>query len=144
MPTQESAATPLAVTKPPPDPFERHYLDLHAVSAGKWVEIHGDEFLVAKLGTEDSARVRSDLLAEIGLPASADVPPDRVEWFMGELLARHVIRDARFANGATFSAAAVKRIASDPTLEALRGRIIAEAQGDYRACVVRKAAILGN
>lgn len=133
-----------AAPPPPPDPFERHTLDLQAIRDGKWVEIHGDRFLVAKLGTAETARARAEALAELGLPADGETPAKHVEAVSRAIFVRQTLRDAVFANKAPFTREVAERIWDDEELVELRQAILREAQGDYRRAVTHKAAVLGN
>lgn len=131
---------------PPADPFRRHRLDLTAAESGKWVELRGDKWLVARLGSVASARARGEALIEMGLAPDADVPAEKVEKLRALVFANAILRGVKFATGpqVTYSKDLGLQVYQDPELRDLRDALLAEASGDYTKDAVAKAALLGN
>lgn len=131
---------------PPADPFRRHRLDLTAAEAGKWVEVRGDKWLVARLGSVASARARGEALIEMGLQPDADVPAEKVEKLRALVFANAILRGVKFAADpqVTYTKDLGLQVYQDPELRDLRDALLAEASGDYTKDAVAKAALLGN
>jgi hypothetical protein len=137
-----------AVAVPPTvaDPLKHHRLDLDACEEGKWVEIGGDRWLVARMGNPNVARERASALLELGLPASSEVPAHKKEWVEARIFSRAILRGCvlQLDMSRTYTQVIGEQVWSDPELRDLRDAIMAASGGDYTQEAVAKAAILGN
>lgn len=128
------------------DPLRRHRLDLPAAEGGKWVEVRGDKWLVARLGCTAAGRARGEAMIEMGLAPDADVPADKVEKLRALVFANAILRGVKFAADphVTYTKDLGLQVYQDPELRDLRDALLAEASGDYTKDAVAKAALLGN
>lgn len=128
------------------DLFAAHRLNLAAVEGGKWVKVGDDKFQVASYSAKGVATERAAAMAELGLPADAEVPAHKIEFVQEWIFSRAILRGCKLAAhpGVTYKPEIGARIYSDPELVNLRSAIQAAALGDYTKDEVAKAAILGN
>lgn len=128
------------------DPLRKHRLDLPATESGKWVDVRGDKWLVARIGCTASAKARADALAHYKLAPDAEIPPHLLDAVQGWIFAHSIVRGVKFADAphVVYGPDLGQRIWSDPELRDLRTALLTEANGDYTQEAVTKAAILGN
>lgn len=142
MPNQDSTAA-----KPQPlDLLKKYRLDLHAVESGKWVEIRGDKWLVAKYRCAAWSKERAAALAELGLTADAEPPAHKVAFVEEWIFAKAIVRGCKI-DGSTddvYTTEMGKHIWSDPEMRELRDQLFAASVGDYTQDAIAKNAVLGN
>lgn len=128
------------------DPLRKHRLDLAATESGKWCDLRGDKWLVARLGSAASAKARAEAMERNKLAPDAEIPAHLLDAVQGWIFASAIVRAVKFADapGTAYTTDLGLRVWSDPELRDLRSALLAEANGDYTQEAVAKAAILGN
>lgn len=128
------------------DVLARHRTDLAAARDGIWIDIDGDQFLVAKLGSPRTSEFRSAFLAEHGLKPDADVPPHLLESWSAKMFGHCILLDIK-PKGVPdyrYHPGTGELIASSPDLQDLWIRIMEVARGPYNREWITRHAILGN
>lgn len=131
---------------PTTDLLARHRLDLDAIEKGRWVEVDGDQFLVASLRCTAVATARSEAVRQLGLGPDAEVPADKADQVNAHVFATALLRNIKFAADPDFAYQTSHGLTiwTDPELRDLRDKLLAAATGDFRKSATDKAAILGN